>query len=426
MSTYFSIRGQVWLEPAAFAALLTLPTGSWLDCAAASSLDPLAVDDVSLKVDDDGFVQVDFHGSFRNLGRHLAVDLAHAALVGDVWGTLTETCTDGCNMLSVTTFKPGAVVLHGTSDCLSVGTLPLSRCVPDQLGAPGSPFSFDVLAPVPTNGRFTVESAHPDPYWPEDCSCGGWDDDLGRPVCSTTLLDQESSPPRPVAELAVDTSSPLLSQSAALAARLGAVTRGRPSRLDDSAFVRAFDVARRPRAAFRRDEPWLVSWVRALTADRLPPGLVTAATSRQLVEPLALALLARGVSPHLDTFEPLTSSQFVKVVEASACFSEPDLFGITAPGVKHAAATHPSLTAEVAAALASRLPDVLARNPACPVAVLLTLPGSLVAAAAPARLVSDIADVSVATTLGSDWSGDAASLADTVSAVLAHTAGGCP
>lgn len=185
MSTYSTIHGTVTLDMNARTSFAASPSWEWCN--------PDELDDgITSATDDQGTTTITFSGStHRNLCRYLTVDLAAAQQHGDVHGTITDDCSDGCNTRTVTHYD-GRSNLVGAVDCFH---LPVSAL-------PGIVHRMDIGSPA-TNGVAlhllipealldTTEGAasrpagielHGEPTT-DMCACDGWDDIDDEPRCA--------------------------------------------------------------------------------------------------------------------------------------------------------------------------------------------------------------------------------------------------
>jgi hypothetical protein len=183
MSTYFRIAVDVRLDDPARRAFMTCHSTDWLKGPRTGASGHLRFDE------DEHGAHLVGHDTFRNLGRYLIEELVACATVGRVHGVLTVACTDDGVDVTVARFD-GTSVAVGTSDCLQVTEVPVSPATVAVLAVnPFGPVPWyrAVLRTLPG----TKGTLQPVVAYKQDCSCGGWDEELDVPMCDR----HEPAPP---------------------------------------------------------------------------------------------------------------------------------------------------------------------------------------------------------------------------------------
>ena len=171
MSQYANVYGRVTVDDAAAAVLMNRSLHQWV----VPPADGLHVGHR------DGCLVLDFGGAcYRNLGRCVLTDLAHAARVGRVTGAVTIDVQDGCHVRDVAIFEDG-VFWFGDSECFVAPTVlrPAQlRC----LWAGDDPdHAIWLFEADPSMPDVRIVSGAQTVVW---CGCGGYDELRGS-ICAT-------------------------------------------------------------------------------------------------------------------------------------------------------------------------------------------------------------------------------------------------
>lgn len=177
VSTYTTIVGEVRADGPAALALAMSASWLWLD---PREIDPDEITHTRSPQSE----HWELSGTFRNLCRHLQVDLLEASRAGELTCFLVSDCQDGGHSREVFAIEKGEAAV-GSVECFNASVEMRRARVESFSLNMGSLAGPDAMRFVVGEGE-VLETLDPGDL-PDTlvCGCGGWDEESDEPICRT-------------------------------------------------------------------------------------------------------------------------------------------------------------------------------------------------------------------------------------------------